>query len=207
MIAGLISLAAQPVTARASQIVDVYIAEGDSITAPGGDWPTYPVLYEKNATPPVKLFNIARNSQDSSAWRGRSPPPEYYKGNGRNFMSLLPGNDIAWKYGNSGGTRESYLKILADYLDAKRAVGIKVVLCATLPRTQPDFNTERALCNKVMASWIGTHCDYYCDFADSMMGVDRAAFNPRLYVDGTHPTAFGQTFLEEIIRSILNEVT
>jgi hypothetical protein len=91
-IAGLASLVASPVLA---QTIDVYVAEGDSITTTDGKeakWPTYPVLYEKNAQPPVKLVDIAGSSQDSSSWRFRKP--ESYKGAGRNFMSLLPGNDL-----------------------------------------------------------------------------------------------------------------
>jgi lysophospholipase L1-like esterase len=205
LVVGLTALAALP--AGAQTVDDVYIAEGDSITTAENGSATYPMLYEKKASPPVKLFDIARNSQDSSSWRSRNPMPEAYRRNGRNFMSLLPGNDINGKYGNAGGSRESYLEILAQYLDERRAAGIKIVLCATLPRAQPDFNIERAICNRVMSSWVGRHCDYYCDFANSAMGYDRAAFNPRLYVDGTHPTAFGQSLLEETIRPILNAVT
>jgi len=48
----------------------------------------------------------------------------------------------------------------------------------------------------------------FCDFAaDPQMGPDSAALNPRLYYDGTHPTAAGQIRLEPIIRPILNAVT
>src|SRR6266704_1069718 len=204
-IAGLASLVASPALA---QTIDVYVAEGDSITTTDGKaakWPTYPVLYEKNAQPAVKLFDIAGSSQDSSSWRARKP--ESYKGAGRNSMSLLPGNDIAWKYGNSGGTRDSYLGVLATYLDARRAAGLKVVLCSTLPRASNEFNAERKIANEICAGWVGKHCDYFCDFAaDPVMGHDRAPANSRLYFDGTHPTAFGQTRLEEIIRPILNAV-
>lgn len=82
-----------------------------------------------------------------------------------------------------------------------------MVLCSTLPRASGEFNIERAACNAIMATWVGNHCDYYCDFAaDKIMGHDRAAADPRLYYDGTHPTAFGQARLEEVIRPILNRV-
>lgn len=195
-----------PLAAKADA-PDVYVAEGDSITTMDGKaakWPTYPALYQA-MRPNVRMFDIAQSSQDSSSWRSRKP--ESYKGGGRNFMSLLPGNDIAWKYVNANGTRDSYLGILRSYLDARRAAGMKVVLCATLPRTDARFNAERAICNAEMATWVGAHCDYFCDFSADPMGKDGAAWDKKYYYDGVHPTEFGQKRLVEIIAPILDKVS
>ena len=185
---------------------DVYVAEGDSITTADGKaakWPTYPTIYQ-STHPTVRVVNIAESSQDSGAWRGRKP--ESFKGSGRNIMSLLPGNDLAWNYVNSGGSRVTYLDILSRYLDARRASGMKVVLCSTLPRTQAGFNGERAACNAVMASWVGKHCDAYCDFSAHQIGADRSAADPRYFFDGTHPTEAGQRTLASIIGPILDQM-
>jgi hypothetical protein len=155
--------------------------------------------------PQVKLYDIAQSSQDSSSWRARKP--EAYKGSGRNFMPLLPGNDLDWKYANSGGSRESCLSILASYLDERRAAGMKVVLCSSLPRASQAFNKERSICNTVMSSWIGKHCDAYCDFSAHSIGADQAANDRRYYFDGTHPTEFGQRMLASIIGPTLDSIS
>jgi hypothetical protein len=155
--------------------------------------------------PQVKLYDIAQSSQDSNSWRARKPAA--YKGSGRNFMPLLPGNDLDWKYANSGGSRESCLSILASYLDERRAAGMKVVLCSSLPRASQAFNKERSICNTVMSSWIGKHCDAYCDFSAHSIGADQATNDRRYYFDGTHPTEFGQRMLASIIGPTLDSIS
>ena len=75
-----------------------------------------------------------------------------------------------------------------------------------LPRDDPaNYNTERNLCNAEMATWLGVHCDYYCDFAaDPVMGPDAAQANTALYYDHTHTAAAGAVNLAVLFAAVAN---
>lgn len=189
----------------------VYVAEGDSISSDAfyqggfGIPSTYARLYALTK-PTLLYYNLAVSGNELLQLINRSPLPETYKGNGKNVLSVLIGhNDIANNYPDNGSSRANFLAALAGYLDARRAAGLKVVLCTQLPSTVVGFNTERNACNAVMSTWSGLHCDAICDFgADPTMGPDAAAADLSLYIDGIHPTALGQANMKAIITPTLD---
>jgi lysophospholipase L1-like esterase len=184
---------------------NVYVAEGDSITSPAISTGAYPLMYSNNAT--RRTFGAIRAFAGSTVATLVSRAalvdaviPESL--DGRKFiLSVMIGrNDFAMD-------QATWLASLADYLDARRAAGWKVVLCTILPSTISGFNAWRNTLNDTLRTWVGIHCDALCDTAaDATMGVDSAASDVALYGDGTHPTAAGQANLEAIIRPVLNGI-
>jgi lysophospholipase L1-like esterase len=190
-----------------------YVAEGASNTLGFGVAYGYAGRFASNfAVPGVDFTNVAVNGSVLADFVTRAATVDaLYSASKPCLLSLAPGNDIATGYAGSGGSRTAWLSALASYLDARRAVGFKVILCSILPRTAaaaPGFNAERALCNAVTATWLGSHCDAYCDFAaDPVMGPDGAASNASVYqADGVHPTLAGQDNLTTLFAAAANAV-
>ena len=189
----------------------VFVAEGDSITndafsfALGNGAPAYPGQYSAMRTS-VIYHNLSVVACTLTDLQSRSPSPKSYKGQGKNVLSVLIGhNDIATSY-HTGRTRAGFLSALANYLDARRSAGLKVVICTILPSmASSSFNTERRACNEVISTWVGTHADALCDFAsNATMGPDAAATDTTLYRSGVHPTALGHKVLKGVIQPVLD---
>jgi len=104
---------------------------------------------------------------------------------------------------------------LADYCDARRAAGWKVVIGTILSRKDafgeglsPTFNTRRATVNAIIRTWVGVHVDAIADVAaDGTMGTDAVADNATYYsTDKIHPTAAGHAILAPIWKAAVNSV-
>jgi hypothetical protein len=188
-----------------SQKLPIYLAvEGDSISAAAH---SYSVLYGEQA-PHVFRYgwatsgnNLVNLEERASTVDSTIDTRKYAK----HILSVLLAVDlISPAYSNYGNDRAKYLAAVAEYLDARRTAGWKVLLVTTLPETRPGFNAERNLCNAVLRSWSGIHCDFLCDFAaDKVMGPDIAAANTLLYYDGIHPTDLGHEKLMTVFKTAL----
>lgn len=178
----------------------VYVAVGDSITDSTLTGGAYPEMYSSVAVPSVDKTNLGSSGTKLQDWISFVTPDIHYVAGKPNFLSILGGNDNSHDYNNYSGSQSAYLTALAAYMDARRAVGFKVIACTSLPRVGlfagTNFNVKRMQERAVILGWVGTHCDYICDFAtDPIMGPDAAASNTSLYADGTHPTSIGSAYL------------
>lgn len=191
-----------------------YVAEGDSQCSIGlSTGPAFPQLYSTSRHGVQERTRAISGSVLADLVTRAAGTDALLVGGVRNVLSVILGNDNFHAYTNYGGSRTAYVAAVASYLDARRAAGWKVVLCATCPRTDASiysrvgFNTDNHLSNATFSTWVGTHCDAYCDFmADPVMGPDAAAADTTLYVDGTHVTTLGAHNLTAIITPFLNAV-
>lgn len=185
----------------------IYISEGDSISA--ANW-AYGFKYAETSDNRVIPLLIAqggsrigalRDAGRVATWTNTQPTPPDKKV----VMTVMLGNDLP-DYPDHAGSRAAYLADVAAYLDSVRAQGIYVILTTTLPRTTPDFNTERALCNDVMRTWVGTHCDALADMADDpTIDDDAAASDGALWnADGIHPLPDTHSLILDIVQPSLD---
>jgi len=204
------ALAARAVTAglTVTPQARVLITEGDSITAAAL---AYPYVYGANASPTLLGNNVAV----SSAVIGNVGTPNSLYGRAAAVDAKLPTNRTGRRFilsvmiGRNDllvlGTA-TYLTNLAAYLDDRRAAGWTVLLNAVLPSTAVGYNTARNTVNATMAGWVGTHCDYWNDWAGSTMDADADASDAAKYGDGTHPTTAGQILLEGVFRTVVDAI-
>jgi hypothetical protein len=192
----------------------VYVGVGDSISSQelGAGNDGYPTRYAAVAIPSVDFTLRALSGQGLVYFQGSSSVIDAaYSASKPSMMSLLQGNDNLNDYVDFGSNQATFLAALASFLDGRRAVGFKVILCTPLPRTGAfagtNYNIKRAQERAAMLTWVGTHCDYLCDMgADPVMGPDAAASNTALYADGTHPTPIGSNNLALILAGVADRV-
>lgn len=119
-------------------------------------------------------------------------------------------NDLA-----SAASTAAWLEDLADYCDARRSAGWKVVVCTVLPQDgATTHNSRRATANStITGSWVGVHCDAVADYAgDATMGGDDSYTNfPARWADGVHPstgigTGSGHDILSPILAAAIDSV-
>lgn len=189
----------------------IWMAEGDSITI---DTNAYVKKFGANATINViggtraVIGDVVANLVSRAASVDSCIPET--TGGKKFVLSILVGaNDLT-----GATTTTTFLTNLAAYCDARRAAGWTVILCTILPNTNSGFNAKRNVANTEIRLWTtggstipGIHADYICDFAaDATMGPDAAASDNSLYGDGIHPTNLGHTYLEAVIRPVLNGI-
>jgi lysophospholipase L1-like esterase len=187
------------------------LIEGDSITAGTGAaaGQGYAQQYVSNKNAAYACKNISVAGSHVSDLVLRAARADSYSRAPKTLLACLIGvNDFIGGITNT----TTFLANYANYLDARRLVFGKVVVCTILPSTSPDvggvsFSSWRSTVNATIRTWPGSHCDAVADFAaDATMGPDAAAADTLLYGDGTHPTTLGHTTLEPIYRALLNAI-
>jgi len=123
-------------------------------------------------------------------------------------------NDLAIAASNAN--TDTFLTTLAGKLDARRALGRKVVLFTLLARTDASasgFLTNRARANTEFRLWTtggsivsGIHCDGIVDWAsDATIGTDTAPNDTTYFnADKVHPTTATYTIGETYLRTAMN---
>lgn len=192
----------------------VVIAVGDSITAGSSGTPSWFNKYMANASPRVRGINKGIGGATVSTMVGINSTVRQHiddiKAKGGNPICIcgLGANDLA------SSTASAFTTALASYLDTLRSYGVKVVVQTVLPRSDATavsvgFNTRRAEANTTIRSWVGTHADAVADTAaDLVIGVDGASDNVSVWsVDKVHPNTSGHSYMEAVIRPVLDAIT
>lgn len=193
-------------------VPNLYVSEGDSITSGNFAVVTYPILccWNLNAQTLVyDQFPLGGETVPTVAARQATVAAllNAYPLKNRVLSVFLGANDL-----KNAANSVAFTTGLAAYIDfMKSAVsGLKVIGATVLPANpagQPNTNTNRAVANPVILSWVGGRLDAAADFAgDPIMGPDVAALNTSLYPDGLHPNAAGQGILEPIMRAAVNSL-
>lgn len=183
----------------------VWAAEGDSITAqpdPAAGsttgWAGAVGTALKTQGVLGKRWAVGGSTMDSLLARASTvdrmyPEPTPDAGARPAVLTVLIGRNDLLGYSSA----QAYADALDAYVQARRAVGWRVVVCTVLPSTVGGFNVKRNALNTILRTWPGLgKCEGICDFgANATMGPDAAAANTSLYYDGTHPTAAGHAAL------------
>lgn len=184
-------------------LVDKFVvAEGDSITSGVFNDP-YPNLYGAANSDITTIVDYATGGATIATLNSRAA---FINGlvvpavGRKNILTVMIGhNDIG--AGNVG----PFLAAYAAYCDAARAAGYYVVVCTILASSGAQFAIDKGVCNDTFRdTWIGVHCDAVINFDTTPMGVDANADNPTYFLDGTHPTEFGQTLLKGLYTTDVN---
>lgn len=99
--------------------------------------------------------------------------------------------------GSYSGNSSAFLTAYANYCDARRAAGWKVVIYSVTPsglRATPD--AWRTTLNATTRTWVGTHCDAYADLdTEATMGLWATTQNATYYPDTVHISQAGYDLL------------
>lgn len=197
-----------------------YVGEGDSISGynstVGAN--TYTYLYGASAATTTEGTVFAENNAKLGSNAGNSLNERatvldtFLVPGANNILSVLIGaNDL---YNYSGGGAQ-YATDVATYCDARRTAGWKVAIGTVLPRsdtgiTAPQIavhNTQRAIFNTAVRTWVGVHANVVMDFAaDATMGPDAASDSTTYYFDKLHPKQAGQDILAGIAKTALDSL-
>lgn len=192
---------------------NILVAEGDSITA-GWSY-TYAYKYFRQ-TDPIIFGNVMAVSGSDLPYLGYRAnavdailPPDL---TGRKFVLTvhIGVNDIGRLSGSAAARAASILSDYADYCDARRSAGWKVVVCTLLHSDQSDDSLGddcRAIINAALVNdWAGVHCDAVVDFAsDAIMGTDTSYIdNPSYWLDETHPSEAGHERLFDLYKPVVD---
>ncbi|MCK1641922.1 SGNH/GDSL hydrolase family protein [Bradyrhizobium sp. 157] len=188
-----------------------YVAEGDSITdsqqgntAVGKGYANAAAVLANPAL--ARPFtNMAVSGGAMGELNGRAAAVDALLQSGEaNILSIFIGANT-----DAGAT---FLTQLAAYCDARRSAGWHVLLGTLLPRINSTFNTNRAVANPEIRSWItngsivaGKHAGGIFDFAaDPVIGPDAAASNTTYFSDGLHPTLTAQVRMRNVFWPVLD---
>lgn len=177
----------------------IYVAEGDSITQGTGNM-SY-ADYTLADTP--YAFRYSKAAVNGSVLVPdivpRAPAVDALATSTINILSVMATSGIITD-------TAQWLSDYADYLDARRAAGYKVILCTITPRSDPGtFEAARITANSTLRTWVGTHCDALCDFgADPIVGAEGADLDAALYPDGIHPSAAAQMYMRSVFAPVFN---
>jgi len=177
------------------------ITDGDSITVGFNTSPvtSYPYLASLNFPPGNSFINVATNGETLAQMITNLPTNVYpnitsaHAAGQLAYVSIAGGgNDIT-----AGGTASDVESRITTYVSDVVAHGADIVIGWTLwPRTTSGFETQRLAYNTWLRANFGSiGINYLIDMGgDPVMGPLAAASNTVLYVDGTHPSYFGQCF-------------
>jgi hypothetical protein len=111
--------------------------------------------------------------------------------------------------GVDGRTGAQAYADLQTYCGLARSAGAKVIVCTLLPRTSYGLSntTEFAAFNTSVRTNWATFADGFVDFNQHpVMGAGGAAADSSLYLDGLHPTMYGNSLLAAYAAAEVNRV-
>lgn len=174
---------------------------GDSITA-GNHLPAgqdYPTLVA-GALSLSALHNLGGPSSEVNETQGSAADLLYDASKDINICSAFWGpNDIA----DVGVT--AFVSNLKTFCANRKATGFYTVAMTVLPfNTYPNANSLRDSANATLRADT-SFCDLLIDLGatSTTMGADAACANTSLYLDGIHPTFFGNQLLTKTIAAAL----
>lgn len=161
------------------------VADGDSITTGFGAFPyTNSILLDES---PQRIANVAVFGETLATMLANAPTDvdPLHAPNGNNIVIIWGGtNDITL-----GATPAATYANLTSYIEARHAIGWKVIAVTMLSRFQQEAgkNAYNAL---ILANSAGA--DGIADFTATPLGIDGGWANPVYFqADGVHPTSFG----------------
>lgn len=181
---------------------DRIVGVGDSITTgekTGVDF-SWPELLAGMLHTPVKVFNAGIPGKTAASSLTDNPSFQYasplYQAGCHNIAVLLLGrNDI------SASTPTATILVDLEAIGQDlQALGWTVIVSTVTPSTGDGTDTARQALNAaIVANWPSFANGLANPGADPVIGPYAAASNATYYVDGTHPTALGQTYLAKDI--------
>lgn len=185
------------------------VTDGDSITDGYGS--TLLQNYVRQAEPlikkPMTIFNVGYFG-DTLASRAvhfsSDVAPAFVPGAADNIVSIFAGtNDIV-----NGANLATLQTDMQQYCTLAHTTGFKVLVATILPRS--GFSTQFESLRQEFNTWLGltwsTFADGLIDFNGdpTMGGLESVAANTMYYVDGTHPTTLGYSYLAPIFANAVN---
>lgn len=126
---------------------------------------------------------------------------QHFDGRTRNNIEVvwLGSNDLASGIGSNFVVNDTF-NSLANYCQARRVAGFKVIIMTILPRTTSGFNTLRNQLNPLITANYTSFADGLADVAaNTTIGEDGDAADTTYYSDGTHLTGTANQIVADIV--------